>query len=151
MGSNNVTSLGDHQLSLAIARQPNTCICPIELIRSRKSSGAAFTLACDTSGLEDKEIYSSIISKRTGKPIDAGYFSNMKKGEATPNGDDIEQFCQRVGNRIYPEWIAYTVGCTLLEIETETHRQLKAEQSRREDAEKENALLRSLLAGKVGQ
>ena len=135
MGSNNVTSLGDHQLSLAIARQPNTCICPIELIRSRKSSGAAFTLACDTSGLEDKEIYSSIISKRTGKP----------------NGDDIEQFCQRVGNRIYPEWIAYTVGCTLLEIETETHRQLKAEQSRREDAEKENALLRSLLAGKVGQ
>lgn len=72
MGSNNVTSLGDRQLSLAIERQPNACICPVELIRSRKSSGSAFTLACDTSGLEDKEIYSSIISKRTGKAIDAG-------------------------------------------------------------------------------
>ena len=63
--------------------------------------------------------------------------------------DKISEFCRFVGNRVYPEWLAYQIGCTLVEIETETQRQLRAEHELRVEAEKENELLRKLLTGKV--
>lgn len=90
---------------------------PIEMIRAKRTKGAAFTLACDASGLEDKEIAMGM------KPmIDAGTFSKMKKGMATLDADLIAQFCRLVGNQIYPEWLAYQVGCTLVMIQSEAER-----------------------------
>ncbi|KWT89323.1 hypothetical protein WDL1CHR_00707 [Variovorax sp. WDL1] len=101
---------------------------PIELIRSKKSAGAAITLACDSSGLEDKEIYLAL-------GIDAGYFSNIKKGKATLQGDLLREFCKVVGNTVYPEWLAYQVGCTLVQIQTEAERRAEAAERRAEEAE----------------
>ncbi len=129
------------QAELSLTRQPNQVEIPIEMIRAKKTAGSAITLACDTSGLEDKEIFMPL-------GIDKGYFSNIKSGNATLQADLIHNFCQVVGNRIYPEWLAYQVGCTLVEIETETQRLLRIEQEKRKEAEKENELLRKLLTGR---
>ncbi|NPT59061.1 transcriptional regulator [Paraburkholderia sp. 5N] len=115
---------------------------PIEMIRAKRSKGAAFTLACDASGLEDKEIAMSL-------NIDAGTFSKMKKGMATLDADLLVQFCKIVGNQIYPEWLAYQVGCTLVMIQSEAERRAEEERAKREEAEKENKLLRQLLQGKA--
>lgn len=101
---------------------------PIELIRSKKTSGAAITLACDSSGLEDKEIYLAL-------GIDAGYFSNIKKGKATLQGDLMKEFCRVVGNNVYPEWLAYQVGCTLVMVKTEVERRAEAAEKRAAEAE----------------
>lgn len=105
----------------------------IELVRSKQSAGAAFTLACDASALEDKDIYTAL-------GIDAGYFSNMKRGNATLRADLVKAFCDVVGNTAYIEWQAWQVGCTLVvtQIEAERQNQLLRE---------ENAALRRVLQG----
>jgi hypothetical protein len=114
---------------------------PIEVVRRQKSGAAAFALACQSSGLEDKEIYGAL-------DMDAGYFSRIKKGEATLQADLVQPFCEVVSNRIYPEWMAWSVGCTLVQIQSEAERQLEAERARRIEAEKQNKLLRELVQGR---
>ncbi|WP_207000683.1 transcriptional regulator [Trinickia mobilis] len=117
---------------------------PIEMIQKKKTVGAAFTLACDTSGLDDKEIYMAF-----APPIDAGYFSRMKKGTATLDGDRVGEFCRIVKNTVYPEWVAFQVGCTLMMIQTEAERLAKEAQAEAKRLESENKLLRQLLQGKA--
>lgn len=117
------------QIELALARTPHRASVPIEMIRAKRTSGQAFTLACDASGLEDKEIYAAL-------DIDAGYFSNIKKSKATLQADRIADFCRVVGNSIYPEWIAWQIGGTVtllktgLELENERLRAKLAERER---------------------
>lgn len=130
------------QGELALSREPQHIAVPIEMIRSKKTAAAAITLACDASGLEDKEVYLAL-------GIDAGYFSNIKKGKATLQGDLLREFCKVVGNNVYPEWLAYQVGCTLVMIKTEAERRAEEAELRAAAAEAENKLMRQLLAGKV--
>lgn len=108
----------DGQGELTLLRQAEPNEVPMEMIRRQKTAASAFALACQSSGLEDKEIYG-------GLGIDAGYFSRIKKGEATLQADLIQPFCDIVGNRIYPEWIAYRIGCTLMQIKSEAERRLE--------------------------
>lgn len=130
------------QAELALTREPSRMTIPIELIRSKKTAGAAITLACDSSGLEDKEIYLAL-------DIDAGYFSNIKKGKATLQADLLREFCKVVGNNVFPEWLAYQVGCTLVMIKTEAERRAEEAENRAAAAEAENRLMRQLLAGRA--
>ena len=58
-------------LELPLSRRPEQSEIPIEMIRRQHSAGAAFALACQASGLEDKEIHLSI-------KVDAGTFSRTK-------------------------------------------------------------------------
>ena len=115
---------------------------PIEVVRRQRSAAAAFSLACQSAGLEDKEIYGSL-------GIDAGYFSRIKKGEATLQADLVTGFCDVVGNRIYPEWMAYQIGCTLVQIKSEAERQLETERARATKLAEENRLMRQLLTGRL--
>jgi hypothetical protein len=117
---------------------------PIEIIRSKRTAGAAFTLACDASGLEDKEIAMAFSA-----PIDAGTFSKMKKGMATLNADLLREFCQIVENTIYAEWLAYQLGCTLVMIQTEAERRAEEATSALEKEREKNSLLMQLLQGKA--
>jgi hypothetical protein len=135
-------SRDDAQGDLPLTRRAEPNEVPVEMIQRQRTGAAAFCLACQSSGLEDKEIYGAL-------DIDAGYFSRIKKGEATLQADLIEPFCTVVANRIYPEWIAHRVGCTLVQIKSEAERQLEAERARRLKAEDENRLLRQLVQGKV--
>ena len=130
------------QVELSLSRAPERAAVPIEMVRAQKSAGAAFTLACSVSGLEDKEIYLSL-------DIDAGYFSNIKKGKATLQADLLAKFCDAVGNTIFAEWLAYQVGCTLVVIKTEAERRAEAAEARAIAAEAENKLMRQLLQGKA--
>lgn len=130
------------QPELALAREPQQVAVPIEMIRAKKTSGGAFTLACDSSGLEDKEIYMPL-------GIDAGYFSNIKKSKATLQADLIQKFCEGVGNRIYVEWLAYQVGCTLVMVKTEAERRAELAEKRANEAEMKVRVLMEALAGKV--
>ena len=127
---------------LALVREPNKVAVPIELVRSKKTSAAAFTLACDTSGLEDKEVYMAL-------GIDAGYFSNIKKGKATLQGDLVAEFCRLVGNSIYVEWHAYQVGCTLVMIKSEAERRAEAAEARAAEAERKLAFAKELLGSRM--
>jgi hypothetical protein len=130
------------QGDLPLARKVEPNEVPAEMIRRQKSAAGAFALACQSSGLEDKEIYLAL-------GIDAGYFARIRKGEATLQADLVAMFCDTVGNRIYPEWLAYSIGCTLVQIKSEAERQLEAERARRVEAEKENKLLRELVRGRA--
>lgn len=131
---------GQGELPLSRCAEPNEV--PVDLLRRQRTAAAAFSLACQSSGLEDKEIYS-------GLGIDPGYFSRIKKGEATLQADVMQSFCRLVSNRIYPEWIAYSLGCTLVEIKSEAERRAEAAEKREAAAVAENRLMRQLLAGRV--
>lgn len=132
----------EDQPELPLARIPKQVAVPIEMVRAKKTSGGAFTLACDASGLDDKEIYLAL-------GIDAGYFSNIKKSKATLQGDLIKAFCQIVGNTIYPEWLAYQVGCTLMMIQTEAERRAATLERQLAEERLKNKVLVDALHGKV--
>lgn len=127
---------------LVLTRKPDVATIPIELVRVQKCAGAAFSLACQASGLEDKEIYLSI-------GIDAGTFSRIKKGEANLQPDKLAEFCRTVGNTIWPEWLAYQVGCTLVVIKSEAERRAEEAEKRARDAEAQIELLKGLLVGRA--
>jgi hypothetical protein len=115
---------------------------PLEVVRAQKSHSAAFSLACSASGLEDKEIYMAL-------GIDAGYFSNIKKGKATLQGDLVKDFCKVVGNTIYLEWLAYQIGCTLMLIRSEAERRAEDAELRAKNAEEKLRFLTQVVQGKV--
>lgn len=134
----------DTQRELHLARQPVSVHIPSEMVHSKRTAAGAFSLACDASGLEDKEIY--------GDPrllIDAGYFSRMKKGHATLDADKLEAFCQVVGNKVYPEWMAYQVGCGLVQLKTDAERRAEKAEHRAEEAEKKLAWALEVLQGRT--
>lgn len=135
-------SYSEDQHELALVRAPQRTAVPLEMVRAQKTAAAAFTLACSVSGLEDKEIYLAL-------GIDAGYFSNIKKGKATLQADLVAKFCEIVGNTIYPEWAAFQVGCTLVMIKTEAERRAELAEQRAVAAEAENRLMRQLLQGRA--
>ena len=116
------------QRELELFRQPERNDAPLEMIRKQQGSGAAFTLACSSSGLADQTIYEFV-------GIDAGTFSKIKKGLATLQADDMAKFCYAVNNYIYPEWCAFQLGRTLVEIKTEAERRADAAEKRAADAE----------------
>lgn len=107
-----------NQIEIDLTRRADSNTAPIETIRRQETQGAAFALACINSGLPDKTIYSHV-------GIDSATFSKIKNGLATIQAKDIARFCWIVNNHIYPEWLAYQTGHTLVEIETETQRKLR--------------------------
>ena len=118
----------DVQGELALITRAESNGVPLEMIQRQKSAAAAFALAIQSSGLEDKEVYLSL-------GLDAGYFSRIKSGAATLQADSLAQFCQVVGNTIYPEWLAYQIGCTLVQIKSEAERRAEAAEKRATEAE----------------
>lgn len=127
MKSNVLRRVDDHP-ELALSRSADQNEVPIEMIHRQKTAAGAFALACQSSGLEDKEIYLSL-------GIDAGYFSRIKAGTATLQADNTAHFCQIVGNTIYMEWMAYQIGCTLVQIKSESERRADAAEKRALEAE----------------
>lgn len=108
---------------------------PLETIRSKRTAGAAISLACDSAitsdgkALEEKEIYMPL-------GIDKGYFSNIRSGKATLQADKIKDFCEIVGNNAYVEWLAYQIGYGLVLLKTEAERRAELAEHRADEAEK---------------
>lgn len=127
---------------LALVRSPQRSSVAIEIVHMQKTAEAALSLAIATSGLDDKEIYIAL-------DIDAGHWSRMKKGEAGFPPNKLHDFCQSVGNTIYPEWIAYQVGCQLVMIQSEAERRAESAERERDEARGEAELLKKLLIGRA--
>lgn len=138
----------ENQYELMLSRPPQKSAISIETVRAQKTPGAAFTLACNISGLEDKEIYLNIITK-SGKTLDPGYFSNIKKSDATLQADLVPRFCELVGNTVYPEWCAYQMGCTLMMIQTEAERRAEEFERLLKEERIKNRVLVDALHGRV--
>ena len=115
---------------------------PLELVRRQRTAAQAFCLAVQSSGLEDQDICEVL-------GIDAGYFSRIKSGKATLQGDLVGPFCVLVGNNIYLEWKAYQIGCTLVQIQTEAERRATAAEERARKAEEQLRLLKELFVAKA--
>lgn len=130
----------DRQAELALARPPRQVEIPVELVRAKRSAGAAFSLACDASGLEDKEIYLAL-------DIDPGTFSRIKKGTNTLPADMLATFCRVVGNVIYADWLAFQIGCGLVVLQTEAERRaIEAEAALAQERVRYQALLDAFRA-----
>lgn len=126
------------QHELPLARHGVVSHVPLEVVHAQRSSAAAFALACQASGLEDKEIYLSL-------GIDAGHFSRIKRGDAGFPPDKLSAFCRLVGNHAYPEWLAYQVGCTLVMLKSEAERRAENAEARASEAEKKLAYLEQFV------
>lgn len=140
MASNDLTNTLQAELALARAARPSAVA--IETVRAQRTRAGAFTLACTASGLDDKEIYLSC-------GIDAGHFSRIKKGEAEFPSDKLAKFCDAVRNTIYPEWIAYQIGCTLVMIKSEAERRADAAEARAAEAERKLQFATEILRGRA--
>lgn len=127
---------------LALVRRPTRSSVSLDLIHKQRTAEAALSLAVATSGLDDKEIYLAL-------RIDAGHWSRMKKGEAGFPPNAMRDFCDLVGNTVYPEWIAYQVGCQLVMIQSEAERRAEAAERERDEARSEAELLKKLLVGRA--
>jgi hypothetical protein len=130
------------QRELELFRQPEANEMPLEIVRKQTGPGAAFALACSSSGLLDQTIYEFV-------GIDAGTFSKIKKGIATLQADQWVKFCYAVNNRIYPEWCAFQLGCTLVEIKSEAERRADAANKRAEEAELKVKVLLETFQGRA--
>ncbi len=137
-----LTDQDPRQGKLVLARRAPPNGVPVELIRRQKTAAQAFALAVQSSGLEDSEIGEVL-------GIDAGYFSRIRNGRATLQADLVGPFCVLVGNNIYLDWLAYQVGCALVQIQTEAERRAIAAEERAAKAEEKARLLAEILAGKI--
>lgn len=131
----------EEQRELDLFRQPEPNDVPTELIRKKTDAGAAFTLACDSSGLADQTIATFV-------GIDAGTFSKMKRGSATLQADQLAKFCYAVNNRIWPEWCAFQLGCTLVEIKTAAERRADAAEAKAAQLQLKVEVLMEAIRGK---
>lgn len=130
------------QAELSLVRPAMAAAVPVELAYAQKSAASAFALACQVSGLEDKEIYLAL-------NIDAGTFSRTKKGEANFPLDKLALFCDVVGNRLFADWIAAQVRCSLVMMQTEAERRaIEAETALAKEREI-NKVLKDLIAGRA--
>lgn len=142
MASSHLLEVDNRQGRLDLARRAPPNSIPLEFIRKAKSAAQALTMAIQSSGLDDQEICDAL-------KIDAGYMSRMKKGTATLQADLVAAFCDMVGNQIYPEWVAYQLGCTLVQIKSEAERRAEAAEARALRAEEKARLLQEILQGKA--
>lgn len=138
--ASNLLTIGQGELSLA--RSADSIDVPFSLIAAQKTAHAALVLACQASGLDDKEVYLTL-------DIDAGHWSRIRKGEAHFPMDKLAEFCRCVGNRVLPEWMAFQVGCGLVLLKSEAERRAEAAEARAKDAEAQVAMLKGLLVGRV--
>ena len=115
---------------------------PLPLVTQRKTFLAAINLCIDLSGLEDKEIYLPL-------GIDAGHFSNLRKGRGHFPPDRINDLMDLCGNEVPLIWLAHSRGKGLVVLQSESERIAAELAAQLAEANRENALLRNLLQGKA--
>lgn len=129
------------QPDLPLARRPAQVDVPLEIVMRCKDELAAINLCVEMSGLDDKEVHMSL-------GIDAAQWSRIRKGDAHFPPRKLRALMALCGNRIPLVWLARTEGFALVEIETETQRQLRAERDRADKLADRLAYAESLLRGR---
>lgn len=125
-------------------RAPDPEEVSLQSIARKRTLLDAINYCIEVSGLDDKAIAISL-------GIDAGHFSNIRKGKAGCNFpitklDDLMNLC---GNEIPLLWQAMKRGKGLVMLEGEAERRLRVEQEECERLRRENKLLREIAVGKA--
>jgi hypothetical protein len=141
MKSKELSGVAEQQ-ELRLVRLADAVNVPISLIIKQPHLAGAIALCVQLSGLEEKEVYMEL-------GIDAGHWTRIMKGDAHFPVNKLNELCDLCANEAPLQWWAHSRGYTLVQIETETQRLLRAEQNKRIETEKENDLLRQLLIGKA--
>lgn len=115
---------------------------PLESILARKSLLGAINLCIDLSGLDEKEIYIPL-------GIDAGHWSNLRKGKGHFPPDRINDLMDLCGNEVPLIWQAYRRGYGLVVLKTEAERRAEAAEERAAQAELKVRVLMEAIAGRT--
>jgi hypothetical protein len=94
---------------------------PLTMILQRKTLLGAINLCIELSGLEAKEIYLPL-------GIDAGHFTNLRKGQGHFPTDKISDLMDLCGNEVPLVWQAHQRGYGLVVLKSEAERLLELAQ-----------------------
>lgn len=130
------------QGSLPLARAADWIDLPVAIVMQQKTLLGAVNLCITQSGLEDKEIYLAL-------GIDAGHFSNIRKGVGHFPVNKLNELCDLCGNEAPLIWWANSRGKGLVLLVTEAERRAAAAESRAKDAEDKLRFLTQIMQGKA--
>lgn len=116
----------------------------IKSIDAQTSFTQALVLCQSLSGLDDKQI-----TGQGGIVKDTAQWSRIRSGQHFFPQDQLNLMMDKCGNEAPLIWLARRRGYNLVEMETETQRQLRLEKEAREEVERENAMLKRLLIGRA--
>lgn len=134
--------MSEHDQEQQFSRRSERFDVPLELVWKRRTAGSAFSLACEASGLDDKEIYCEL-------GIDPATWSRIKSDQANLPSNMIGRFCEIVDNVIYVQWICHQVGHYPVLTKTEAERRAEAAERRAAELEEKNRVLTELLHGRA--
>lgn len=112
-------------------------------IARQPSMSAAIALCVSLGGFENDKDFCRTFS------IDPATWARIKGGDAHFPQDRLEEFFHACGNEVPLFWLADRLGYELRKKQTEVEKALAAEQAKREEVERENALLKKLLVGRA--
>ena len=128
------------QAELALARVPDRLDVPLDTVMRRRDFLGAINLCIDVSGLDDKEIYLEL-------GIDAAQWSRIRKGDAHFPPNKLQSLMTVCRNEVPLIWLARSYGYALVQIETETQRQLREAHDMLEQERLKNSVLMEALRG----
>jgi predicted XRE-type DNA-binding protein len=140
VNSNNKNAV--EQGVLPLVRFVEQTALPIEVVAKQKSLLGAVNLCITESGLEDKEIYLAL-------GIDAGHFSNLRKGKGNFPTDKLNDLCDLCGNEAPLQWWANSRGYGLVMLKSEAERRAEEAERRAKDAEDKLKFLTLVMQGKA--
>lgn len=114
----------------------------VEVVRACRDMVAAFNLAVNVSGLDEKEIYTDL-------DIDPSHWSRMRKGESHFPLNKLNDFSDIVGNEILLEYWAWTRGKGLHILETEAERRIRELEHENETLKRDKKVLVDAFHGKA--
>lgn len=135
-----MTTLAE-QPQLPLARRPAVTDVPIEIVMRCRDLLAAINLCIEVSGLDDKELSITL-------NIDAAQWSRIRKGEAHFPPRKLPALMDLCGNETPLIWLARARGYALVQVETETQRQLREERERSAELARRLEWAESVLRGR---
>jgi predicted XRE-type DNA-binding protein len=132
----------DEQGGLLLSRAQPLLDVAMESIMARRTLLGALNLCIELSGLEDKEIYLPL-------GIDAGHFSNLRKGKGHFPIDKIGDLMDMCRNEVPLVWLAHRRGYGLVVLRSEAERRADMLAAQLAESDRENKLMKQLLAGRV--
>jgi hypothetical protein len=130
------------QGALMLSRAEPLIDVPVDSILARKSLLGAINLCIDLSGLENKEVYLPL-------GIDAGHFSNLRKGEGHFPTDKVNDLMDMCRNEVPLLWLAHRRGYGLVVLKSEAERRAEAAERRAQEAELKVRVLTEAISGRA--
>lgn len=130
------------QGELKLTRAKPLVTVDMDSVLARKTLLGAINLCIDLSGSEDKEIYLPL-------GIDAGHFSNLRKGKGHFPTDKIIDVMDLCRNEVPLIWLAHQRGKGLVILKSEAERRAEIAEARADAAEMKVRVLQEAISGRA--